>query len=84
MDKMTLIGFTAAAFTTSAFIPQVLKAWKTKSTHDVSLTMFVMLVTGILLWMIYAIHIRSWPMISANIITLILQSIIIVLKIRYH
>jgi len=40
------IGYFAAFCTTIAFFPQAIKAWKTKSTKDISLYMFLLLVVG--------------------------------------
>ena len=39
MDIPTFLGYLAGFLTTSAFLPQVIKAWKTKSTQDLSLGM---------------------------------------------
>ncbi len=78
-----LIGFTAAALTTIAFFPQVIKIWKTKSTRDLSLGLFLILTTGVLLWLIYGILITNWPIIVANFVTLILTGSILFFKLRF-
>ena len=74
----------AGTLTTIAFVPQVLKIYQTKSAKDVSYLMFSIFSTGIVFWLIYGILIRSTPIIAANVVTLTLSVIIIVLKIRYH
>jgi MtN3 and saliva related transmembrane protein len=76
------IGYIAAAFTTCAFIPQVVKSWRTRSTGDLSSTMLVVFTAGILLWLIYGLAIGSMPVILANAITLVLSATLVVLKIR--
>lgn len=73
----------AGLLTTLAFIPQLTQAWKSKSTKDVSLGMFLIFTTGVLLWLIYGIEIRSLPVIAANGVTLVLAGSILMLKIRY-
>lgn len=83
MQSIEILGFIAATLTTIAFIPQVIKIWRTKSTKDISLGMFIMFCTGILLWLFYGIFIKSLPVIFANIFTLILALIILFFKIRY-
>ena len=40
IDQNELIGFIAAVCTTFAFLPQVIKVWKTKQTKDLSLRMY--------------------------------------------
>ena len=83
IDKFEIIGFIAAILTTSAYVPQVYKTWKTKSAGNISLTMYIAMFIGIILWLIYGIHLNSLAMIVANIVTAILTLIILVFKIRY-
>jgi len=78
-----IIGLIAATLTTSAFVPQVYKAWKTRSTESLSLTMYTVFFTGILLWLWYGIHLDSLPMILSNSLTALLALFLILLKIRY-
>ena len=83
IDKYEIIGLIAAVLTTSAYVPQVYKTWKTKSAGNISLTMYIAMFTGILLWLVYGIHLNSFAMIVANIITAVLTSIIIYFKLKY-
>lgn len=77
------IGFIAATLTTVSFLPQVIQVWKTKSTKDISLGMFSIFSLGVLLWLIYGILIQDWIVFMANLITLILASIILIFKLKY-
>lgn len=83
MTFITILGFTAAVLTTTAFIPQALKTIKTKNTKDISLPMYIILTLGIMLWLIYGILIHDLPVLIANAITLIFALIILLSKIRY-
>jgi MtN3 and saliva related transmembrane protein len=47
-----LLGFVAATCTTTAYVPQFVKAWKSRSTTDTSLGMFLLMVFGIIPWLI--------------------------------
>ena len=78
------IGLIAGLLTTTAFIPQVWKIYRTKSGKDVSGRMFSILSAGIVLWLIYGILVRSVPLILTNAVTLVLSLAIIALKIRYR
>lgn len=80
----TWIGMAAAVLTTAAFAPQAIKAWRTRSTKDVSLAMFALIVAGIALWLIYGILIDDAPLIIANAVTLILAGSILLAKIRFR
>ena len=72
MDFYEILGLIAATLTTISFMPQVYKTWKTKSTEGLSLTMYLILFIGVVLWLIYGIHLKSLPVILANGITSLL------------
>jgi MtN3 and saliva related transmembrane protein len=79
-----IIGLVAGLLTTTAFIPQVVKIYRTKSGNDISARMFSLFSAGIVLWLIYGILLRSLPIILSNAVTLVLSLTIIALKIRYR
>ncbi|HDL86698.1 MAG TPA: hypothetical protein ENH11_10325 [Candidatus Acetothermia bacterium] len=79
----TLVGLVAGALTTSAFLPQALKAWRTRSTHDLSLSTFVMLTAGIVLWLAYGLLLQDPPLVIANAITLVFAAAILWIKARH-
>lgn len=83
MSLIILLGLAAGALTTIAFVPQVIRTWKTKSAHDLSLGMYSILCTGVLLWLIYGLIIEDIPIIVANAVTLSLALIILYFKITY-
>lgn len=80
---MNVIGFLAAIFTSGAFLPQVIKAHRSRHTKDLSLAMFLMTATGLTLWIIYGTYLFSLPIIAANSVTLVLNLYLIFLKLRY-
>tara|TARA_B100001063_G_C16332176_1_gene342671 strand:+ start:234 stop:494 length:261 start_codon:yes stop_codon:yes gene_type:complete len=80
---MSYIGFFAAFCTTIAFLPQAIKVYKSKSTKDISLYMFLIFTIGVLSWLIYGLIINDLPVILANAVTLILSFFILIYKIRY-
>jgi MtN3 and saliva related transmembrane protein len=79
----TLVGSVAAILTTIAFIPQVIKVWKTRSARDVSLGMYALFTTGVALWLAYGLMIGSGPVIVANAMTLLLAGAVLVMKLRF-
>ncbi|MDA8240008.1 MAG: SemiSWEET transporter [Nitrospiraceae bacterium] len=82
MDNTTLLGMAAGALTTIAYLPQVIKVWKTRSTHDISMGMFITLCLGLVMWTFYGLSINSMPVIIANIISFVLAFTVLVFKIR--
>ncbi len=83
MEYTNLLGLAAGTLTTAAFVPQVIKTWRTRSTHDISLGMFALFNAGLVLWLLYGVQIGSAPIVIANTITLAFASIILYFKLRY-
>lgn len=84
MDLLSLLGFVAGTLTTAAFVPQVVKVWRSKSTHDISLWMWLILCVGIALWIVYGVLVRSAPVVAANVVTLALAAAVLACKLRYR
>ncbi|TXG37530.1 hypothetical protein FUA22_09660 [Seonamhaeicola maritimus] len=83
MDYIEIIGLIAAVLTTSAFLPQVFKTWKTKDVESFSLPMFLIFFIGILFWLIYGILVKSIAMILANSVTIISSFLLLYFKVKY-
>lgn len=85
MDKSTiqLLGLIAGACTTIAFLPQVLKTWKSRSAKDLSLSMFSIFSVGVALWLVYGFMVQDIPVIAANLVTLMLAFTLLVFKLKY-
>jgi MtN3 and saliva related transmembrane protein len=83
IDYITVLGLAAAALTTIAFFPQLVKTWKTKSTKDISLGMFSAFCVGVLLWFDYGISISDLPVTIANLLIFIQALIILMFKLKY-
>ena len=73
----------AGALTTIAFVPQVVKTYKTKSAKGLSLGMFGIFWMGTVSWLTYGILIRDFPVIAANTVTLVLASALLFFKFRF-
>jgi MtN3 and saliva related transmembrane protein len=75
-----LLGFFAALLTTAAFVPQVVKTWRTRSAEDLSFAMLSVFSAGIVLWLFYGLRVGAWPIVLGNAITLVLTLLLIGLK----
>ena len=83
MDTITIIGLIAAAFTTVALLPQLIKIWKTKSTKDISIGMFMLYCGGVLLWLVYGVFRNDLAIILANSLAFIQALVILMFKAKY-
>lgn len=84
MHRTELLGLIAGLFTTIAFVPQVVKIWKSKHAHDVSLAMFAIFSAGVALWIVYGFVINSLPVILANSVTFALALAVLILKLYFR
>lgn len=78
-----LLGCVAGLLTTISFLPQVIKVWKSRSTRDISLVMFVMFCLGTGLWTTYGVLNDMISVILANAVTMVLAFYILVMKVRH-
>ena len=70
MSAVTALGFLAAFLTTAAYVPQVVKTWRSGSSADLSLGTFGMLTAGVVAWLAYGLLMRDLPIVAANVVTL--------------
>ncbi len=78
-----ILGIIAGVLTTLSFVPQVIKTWKSRSAKDLSLGMFSLFCTGVLLWLIYGLAINDLPIILANTVTLLLAMTLVYFKFSF-
>ena len=74
------LGYTAALLGALSFLPQLVKVWRFRSVKDISTGMYVIYALSVILWLAYGIIIKSAPLITAEILTLVLVSAILIMK----
>lgn len=77
-----MLGFCAAALTVGSGFPQVVRILRTRDVHAISLPLYVMLFSGVLLWLAYGITIHALPIIVSNAISASTSGLILLLKVR--
>jgi MtN3 and saliva related transmembrane protein len=80
VDAITVIGSAAALASTISFTPQAWKVIKSRRTHDISTSMYMLTVCGFALWTTYGILLDQWPLIVTNSICLALSGFILAMK----
>ncbi len=78
----TFIGLAAAFCTTVSYVPQIKKCWETGSAGDLSLRMFLILTTGIALWVVYGVLQSDVVVMLANGVSLCFLFAILYFKLR--
>jgi MtN3 and saliva related transmembrane protein len=82
-DIWTYLGFLAGALTSTGYLPQIVKGFRTKRMHDVSLLMPAVLGLGMLLWLVYGLAREDIVIVVANIVGSSMTALLVVMKVRY-
>jgi MtN3 and saliva related transmembrane protein len=83
MNLIDWVGSLAAFLTTASFIPQAWQTFRTRDVSGISLGMYSLFTVGVALWLVYGILMVAWPIIIANVITLVLALAILWMKLRF-
>jgi MtN3 and saliva related transmembrane protein len=83
MNYTEWIGYAAASLTTASFVPQAWLTFKTRDVSGISLGMYSAFTLGIGLWLAYGLLIEAWPVVIANVITLVLAASILAMRLRF-
>jgi len=83
MSTATMIGLLAGSMTTAAWLPQVIRAFRTKSTRDFSWGWFALFGIGVAFWLVYGFAIAAPAVILPNALTFLLILSLFALKILH-
>jgi MtN3 and saliva related transmembrane protein len=83
MNWIEFLGYFGAFLSAITFIPQVWQAWKTKSVGDLSIWMILIVITSCVVWLFYAVNVKSGPVIAANLIVLSMALILFYFKLTF-
>ncbi len=80
---VNVVGTAAALCSMTSFAPQIVKIWRERDASSVSLRMYLVTVTGFILWTAYGVLLGSWPVWASNAVNLLLAAAILTLRWRY-
>lgn len=83
MTSLDLLGLVATCFTTSSFVPQVWRTWKTRDVSGISLPTYLIITVGLALWLLYGWLRGDLPLMVANAVMVVLTGAITMMKIRF-
>lgn len=78
-----IFGIIAGAVTTSGFVPQIARGYRTKKLKDLSYFLSTLLCIGMSMWLVYGLHIESWSVVLSNIVGIVLNLVLISMKYKY-
>ncbi|MEJ7828847.1 MAG: SemiSWEET family transporter [Segetibacter sp.] len=77
------LGYLGSFLTSITFVPQVYKAWQTKSVGDLSKWMVLIVIASAGIWLVYGIAIESGPVMVANTVVLIFALVLLYFTYRF-
>jgi MtN3 and saliva related transmembrane protein len=80
----TTLGLVAGTLTSIASVPQLVKTLRTRHARDISVWQPLLLAFGVALWLVYGILIHDTPLVLANIVPLICNIMLTILKLHYR
>lgn len=83
MTNLELFGLAATCMTTSSFVPQVWRTWRTRDVSGISMPTFLILTIGLAMWLAYGWMIGDLPLIVANAVMVVLTATIVVMKVVF-
>jgi MtN3 and saliva related transmembrane protein len=83
MVEWVVLGLIAGALTTSGYIPQIVKGYRTKKMNDVSILMISILCVGMFLWIVYGYMVNDLALLISNIIGTTFLAILVTMKFHY-
>lgn len=83
MSWIEAVGHFGAFLSSVTFIPQVYKAWQSRSVGDLSMTMMLIVFTSTIVWLVYGVALLLWPVIIANGIICSLSLLLIYFKLTF-
>jgi MtN3 and saliva related transmembrane protein len=84
MEWIDWIGSAAACLTTASFVPQAWHTFRSRDVSGISLPMYSLFTLGVALLLLYGILLLAWPIIIANVITISLALMILIMKLKYR
>ena len=81
--SIEILGFAAGILTSISLLPQVTKAFKTHSTHDLSYQWMIINASGQMLWTLYGVAINSISLYFTSGLTLALVITLLIQKIKF-
>ncbi len=83
LSSIEYLGLAAGLLTTFAIIPQIIRVYKLKSAREISFLYYTMMLIGVIGWLVYGIMQHLVSLIIWNVIGSVLNSWLLLAKIKY-
>lgn len=83
MTWIDAVGHFGSFLSSITFIPQVYKAWQSKSVGDLSIYTILIVTLSTLVWLVYGIGYTLWPVIICNAFICFLSLLLLYFKLTF-
>jgi MtN3 and saliva related transmembrane protein len=77
------VGTLAAILGTICWLPQAVRTIRTRETKSLSLWSNLLLLATVTLWFLYGLALGAWPLVAANIVSIVLVGTIVTMKLKH-
>lgn len=84
MNQLDILGLIASCFTTASFMPQIWRTWRTRDVSGMSLPTYIIMTTGVALWLTYGVLKGDLPIIITNAALFLMCSIITIMILTFN
>jgi MtN3 and saliva related transmembrane protein len=81
--SLGILAIVASIIVLAAWLPQIVKGYRTKKLDDVSAYLMILIASGGILWLVYGFGINDLYIIGVNVGIIMLTMITLGLKIKY-
>lgn len=81
--SLGILAIIASIIVLAAWLPQIVKGYRTKKLDDVSAYLMILIASGGALWLVYGFEINDLYIIGVNVGIIILTMITLCLKLKY-
>lgn len=78
-----IVGTAAALCSITSFAPQMIKIWKERDASSISLKTYSLTVTCFVLWTVYGVLTKAWPVAVANACALAMAASVLAMKWKF-
>mgnify|MGYP002789115246 CR=1 FL=1 len=83
MTWIDIVGHFGSFLSSITFMPQVYKAWQSKSVGDLSIYTILIVTFSTVVWLVYGIGYTLWPVIICNSIICVLSLVLLYFKLTF-
>lgn len=83
MTGIDIVGHFGSFLSSITFMPQVYKAWQSKSVGDLSIYTILIVTFSTVVWLVYGFGYMLWPVIICNSIICFLSLVLLYFKLTF-